>query len=282
MISYEIFVGIVQERITEYLPAWFGEYKVKIDKKHKINQERDFLTIAPTKEKGSTFVCPAIPLSEVYTAFGEEQDMESLLHYLADIIVNNFAQFNDQDLVMDFVANKDKIVMNIVNTEKNKELLEGLPHRDILDFSIIYRFIMQREGNGYGTVVLNNSIMDEINLEENELFDMALENTRRLFPMNMKNMGEMFYIISNSHGLHGSAYIAHSDVLGEMYDKVKGNYYIIPTSLHEFVVVGIRYISLLAAKDMLIESMREVCHEGEFLSDNIYYYDGRENQLKIA
>lgn len=282
MMSYSLFIGLVQERIKEYLPIWLKDYEVKIDKQHKINHECDFLTLVPTKDMSSAFVCPAIPLSEVYRVFGEYQNMEDMLHYIADIIVSNSVQFNEQEIDFDLNNHMDKLVMNIINSEKNEELLKRVPHRDILDFSIIYRFILQKEGNGYGTVVLTHDIMEGIELSEEELFKLALVNTKRLFPVSIRNMGEMFFIITNKDNLQGASYMAHEDVLRELYEKVDGNYYIVPTSLHEFIAVGTKYISLPDARDMLERGLRDICDEGEFLSDKVYLYDGSKGMLRIT
>ena len=92
---------------------------------------------------------------------------------------------------IDFIAAKDNIVFQLVNTEQNKEMLRDMPNRSFQDLSIIYRWIVKTDVEGIQSTVIHNSLAEKLGISEEQMFKLAVENTRRIFPPTVKSMNDV-------------------------------------------------------------------------------------------
>lgn len=116
----------------------------------------------------------------------------------------------------------------------------------------------------------------------NELWEMARKNTQKLLPariepVNKKIVGhtedEPVFLLSNDVRSYGAGVICYENLLHDLASRYQYNLYLLPTSIHEFMVLfdqgKYRQEDL---KDMINESNKAL-ETGESLSDNVYYYD---------
>ena len=158
MMDYEVFKQVITERISDFLPPVFRNYKVRIQTVRKVNQRKEALLMTPG-ESGDITALPNIYLDDMYAEFKKCQDLDEILRFIASLIVHYTGSFCAEELNLDFKQRKDSIVINLINTQKNKELLATVPHKDFFDLSIIYRFIMEQDEKGIATVVVTYSLM---------------------------------------------------------------------------------------------------------------------------
>ena len=87
--------------------------------------------------------------------------------------------------------------------------------------------------------------------------------------------GSELYILSNEMGLNGAATILYPGVPKEIYDKIGGSYYLLPSSVHEFLIIRKEYGNSPEALKRIVWDVNEhhLAPE-EYLSDSIYYFDG--------
>lgn len=85
----------------------------------------------------------------------------------------------------------DNVTLKLINTEQNKELLENVPHREFEDLSIIYSWTIGMESEGVYSTIVTNDMAEGIGLSEEELYQRACENTKRLFPTEIKSMADI-------------------------------------------------------------------------------------------
>ena len=150
MMDYEVFREVVSERIKDFLPPIFSSYKVKINTVRKVNEEKEALIMMPEKS-GELTAMPNIYLDEMYEEFQKVEDLDVVLRLMAAMVIHYTGRFKPSEVDLDFKQKKDAIVMNLINTKKNRALLEHVPHKDVLDLSIVYRIIMAiRNAKGYG------------------------------------------------------------------------------------------------------------------------------------
>lgn len=300
MMNYDLFKQIVKERIKEYLPQSFIFYDVKLHTFYKTNEKLDCMTLVPQSSMGN-IMCPNIYLNERYEDFKACQDIDEVMKEIAWVIVN-YSAVIPEDFDFDLGGKKDKIVFNIMNTEKNEDFLSTVPHRQILDFSVMYRVVMQLSQNGMDTIMLTNQLAESLNLSEEDLFELAKENTKRLLPMKVLTMGEMIreenmtdearesylkkcnepFIVTNTSYLQGAAYLSQPEELEWISEKLNDSYYAVPSSVNEFFVIPRRSANLDNLRMMLRKDNEETDEKRDILSDNVYYYDKRKKKLEIA
>lgn len=216
-----------------------------------------------------------------------------------------------------------RVAYKIVNLEKNRELLADIPYVKFLDMAIIFFVLVQcRENHRWenATFLIRDEHLKMWNVDVGEVYRDALYNTPELFPAQISDMEEMItemlseemgrhgdidkdeceavkkdlqdlnseshtrmYVLTNSKKLNGAACLLYKNVLKEFSGEKGENFYIIPSSIHEVLLVP-------EAHDLQVNELRRMVKdvndseldEEEILSDNIYYYDYKKDKIRFA
>ncbi len=195
------------------------------------------------------------------------------------------------------------IYPKLVNAEQNKELLEKIPHRNFMDLAVVYYAVARDHAQqDIGTILIYNGHMEIWGQEEENLYQTAMMNMRadgeadiitiemiveRIlgvpFPKKDSNAPHDMYILTNRCKRFGAAEILDKKTLRMIADKVGDRFIILPSSLHETIV--------LPPKDEteyegLAEMVREVNNTQvdieERLSYHVYMYNRDEETLQIV
>ncbi len=92
-----------------------------------------------------------------------------------------------------------------------------------------------------------------------------------------------FYVVSNDCHVNGASVLLYDGVLGKFAGEMGGDFYILPTSIHETVWIP----ALPNMKEGLLLKILHGVKEGcivpeEFLSDNVYCYHAGEGCVRIV
>lgn len=215
----------------------------------------------------------------------------------ADEVISEMKKFYKNTLsfvescgdVYDHIAPENFIAVAI-NYDKNKEALEGMPHYRIEDMAIAIRNLMPDSGS----VVVTNDLISMLDITEEEALNYAIENTKEeeyvitnlldimLAEYDLEDLKQMrpeyfvdgkskvnMYVVTNKSGYFGAAGIyVNEDLRQKVREKIGGDYYILPSSVHEVVVVTADGCSKEKAQKM-VEAANETIDDQEiFLSDN--------------
>lgn len=183
---------------------------------------------------------------------------------------------------MDLWNRRQYIVMHLVNTERNRELLKTAPHREMMDLSVVYRIIISRNKFGLNTVLVSNEVMEKLGLAEKELDVLAYRNTVRLFPAKLSKFTEHLYMMTNRMKVYGATTMIYKDVMKALSQRVGENLFIIPSSVHEVMIVPEKSVDLKFLLRTLSENNRLYVEQREILSNNIYFYHRSRNIIGMA
>lgn len=213
--------------------------------------------------------------------------------------MNEFMDFNKRP---DCKKIKENIVMALVNSEKKVELLKTVPNRQFHDLSIIYCLPI----NMVRHEIITNSMAEELDIEEDELYVLSYRNTLRLFPPTIKplhnvieelahEIGEplelcdefsiekgMIYVISNERGHKGAIYMAYDEVIYRLAEKLDTDLYILPSSTHEILALSTSGTDAVYLAQIVNEVNTEFVNPENQLSNKVYYYDRNLRKLSIA
>ncbi|HHT96545.1 MAG TPA: hypothetical protein GXZ90_01455 [Clostridiales bacterium] len=226
-----------------------------------------------------------------------------------DEIVNRIICFAKDDKVnlynesLDYNQCKDRIIIKLVNYEKNKKLLMDLPHIKFLDMAIIFHCLANENDKSISTIRIDEKMLSDWGINIQELYIRALNNSQRLLPakssqlydvirkifendldINDKEFINIFcsktnkmYVLTNDKGINGAACLLYKDILMEFAEKTDSDLYILPSSIHEMIILPVEEgLNTRVNKKMLEELVTTVNNEQvapeEVLSDNVYYY----------
>ena len=233
-----------------------------------------------------------------------------------DASINSFLQETVSEL-SNSVSTKfmdsftDRIFFRMVNAEKNRNKLSSCPCRQVGDFLIEYRLIAFQNEFGMGSVAINNEIANSIGLNEEQLYQLSMKNTEKVFPVSFQNLTTLtegiqkngqippgheirvdkndalpVYSLSNKEGLNGASTILYPQVQEDLKKEFPNGYYVLPSSIHEVLIVDQSFVEepldLFALKEAVLEVNYQVVEPSEFLSNEVYEVKGPDFQLEKA
>ena len=295
MMDYDLFKKVVTERINDFLPPFFTDYDPVVTRVNKINEKKDALTMhSASKDDGTA--SPVLYLDDMYKAFIENEDIETILQEAADVIVNYTGVRKNPSKEFNFKELQDRIVPNLIGRQYNEELLMDVPHKEVLDMAVIYRIMMPAGDGGFDSLVINNHIFDELEMDLDDMHCLAIKNMKDILPMECNRISKEEYaketapqipdsiiFVYTHQNVYGAAYMLHEDVMRKFARKLGcDRLYIVPASINYFAVCAAKERCLGFLVDHLHELNQDEDSVNGILSKCIYSYDVRKKILAEA
>ena len=192
-----------------------------------------------------------------------------------------------------------------------REKIEHIPHRTYLDFAITCRLLHLVDYNGMASSEIGYGELELMGVTEEELFNQALLNTERLFPVEFRPMVSVLekilknqnapdslikesldleemqekvnmYVLSNTTGVNGAMTILYEDILKQIAIQLKTEIlYLLPSLVHEWIVLpGCDDVAFL--KDLVENVNYTEVPDMDVLSYHVYRYDSSTDMVEIA
>lgn len=250
---------------------------------------------------------PVIHLNGYYQ---ELQDGESFNQIAADIYSLYQKSKNvpsvDVDALFAFEQIKDKIVYRLVNYKRTEAQLRQVPHIHFMDLAIVFYIQLEANANTCSSIQIENDHLKLWEKTTEDIYAYARKNTCRIFPANMEsmlsvmkkfipdeeyweNMNEEcfhvpdFQVLTNKMQQYGASCILYDHMLESISQKLLDNYYIIPSSTHEVLILAESVADQCGPLSEIIQDVNrtQVANE-EILADHPYYYDRQAMLLRTA
>lgn len=243
-------------------------------------------------------ISPTIYMEEFYKAYCKGEDVTDIIREL--LRVYDKVRFHKpcegiSPLKYDWV--KDKIVMRLVNMKYNEEQLKDISFVPYLDLAVVFHVLMDVSAHGIVSMMIRKEHMEMWGVTEKELYDAALKNAPVLLPYNFFELSSFLcektgvssqgvkstmFVLSNKIQNYGASVILYPGCLEEIGNILESDFYLIPSSVHEMLVVPKQFA---VEEKEFCEMIRYVnCVElepDEVLSDHPYFYDYKSKSLKI-
>lgn len=179
-----------QSYICDCVKKRLGEdYKISIYSVLKNNSlEMDALMIQSKTEN----ICPTIYLEKYYGDYCDGSTIDEIVD--AILVLYESAREETPSMDMNYFAFEDvksHIYFRLINDKKNKQLLQNVPHKKYLDLAITFHCLVEAEQEGIKSFMITNHLMELWNVAVDELYQLAKENTPRLFPIKLNTMEEV-------------------------------------------------------------------------------------------
>ena len=98
-----------------------------------------------------------------------------------------------------------------------------------------------------------------------------------------REAGHPLYILSNQNGLSGAACMLYTDILKDFADRMKANLVVLPSSIHEVLLLPDRGDQNYEELCLTVASInRTEVDPEERLSNNVYLFSRSTGRLRIA
>ncbi len=200
---------------------------------------------------------------------------------------------------LNYASAKERIVYKLVNTEKNRELLEHIPHVPFHDLSIVFEYLISQEDTD--SILIRNKYMNIWNVDTEELYRTAFINTPLLRKYELKSMSEVLgeladimdfgdpcdavsmYVLRNESKVLGAACILYPGLLRDFAAACRSDLYVIPSSIHEMLILP--HANLIESgqiKEIIWDINRVEVAAEEVLSNNLYIYEQSTDLLRMV
>ena len=198
MMNYEIFKEVVADTFKDYLPEQYRNMELQVVSVNKVNRMMDGINLIGGKE--DRVVSPTVYINDMYDHYKACNDLKEAIRAGAERMGNALSRCPEAPK-FDLSEAKDNIVFQLVNTEQNRDMLAGVPHREFQDLSIIYRWVLKMDEEGIQSTIVKNEMVESLGLREEQIFKLAAENTRRILPPVVKDMNEVIRDIFVKDGI---------------------------------------------------------------------------------
>ena len=180
MMDYEMFKEVFKETFKNYLGEEYKDADVIVEKQDKVNITVDAACVVPkTKE----MCLPVFYLNNMYEHYQECGNLNEVFGETAKVLDKAMDEVPDiTGKLLNVSDIKDKIYYQLINKEQNETLLEKVPHREFEDLALIYRWLVDNPDRAVMSIIIKDSAMNYLNLDEKGLYDIASKNTEVLFP----------------------------------------------------------------------------------------------------
>ena len=293
MMNFEEFMAWVKENITSKDWKETSQIEISVVKKYNgVSATGLFI-----RENGQD-VSPILYLDDYYIHYQNGELLENVIRniradydkkvQMAAVKIPNLQEFENI---------RGRVIYRLVNYEKNKEILEDCPHIRLYDLAVTFRWVARIDDVGVSTSLITNKQVKEWGVSVNDLVLAARQNTPRLFPAQIIDMEEMLagmvsfilypsaipmYILTNEQELNGASALLYGDILKDFANKKGADMYILPSSIHEVIMIPAdRIDDPKKLSSMVHEANTTVVSTGDVLSDSVYYYDRKKDQILV-
>ena len=200
---------------------------------------------------------------------------------------------------------------NVIPIIRNKQVLEDLPKDNIFiskeDLVILFHIeIPMQIEPGVGLIQVTDKIIDLWGMKTQEVYEKALKNmqereTTKIYTMDsvinhmflgtkekevskeiLEQMESPLLVVTNEKRKNGAAGILDTDKLQEISEMIQEDFYILPSSIDECLLIPKSKMGLHKLREMVADiNEKEVIPE-EWLSDNVYEYSAVTKEITIA
>ena len=282
----------ILHRLAETAEQGCSVIMEQVDKNN--GQKREGIVI---RAEGSR-ISPVFYLDVMYEQYLQGMSLEKLIEEIWQFYWKETReqQFDVNDFT-DWSRVKSRLFLRVISTDMNREVLEDAIHKEILDLSVVvYVRLDHPSGDGVASVMVKKEHLALWQQHEEDVYALALQNTRQedisfvsitnaISGMLSVEERELFlddermamesplFVLTNEAQLFGAVHMLLPEVMDRIADEKGDDLYILPSSIHEILVLAASKVHDLSCLRDLVQNVNEMQVPVEQrLSYHVYRY----------
>ncbi len=306
--SLSLFITQIMQRMQQRL----GEKYTVLSGTVKKNNGIELIGITIRRQGCNT--SPTIYLNDFFREYKSGISIEAITEKIQVIFEQNYiSQTVDLSGFTDYEKAKKQIAYKVINFDKNRKLLQEVPHKVIYNLAMVFYYtVTEVPFEGKATILIRNSHLQNWKISAEELYQNAVINAPVMLPAQIENIEKVMenlmksgvcneqediqnylketkteddripmYVLSNKKKVLGAACMFYPGVLKNFANKKQSNFYILPSSIHEVILLPeIKCMDREFLLDMVKEINQTQVEEAEVLADSIYFYDRKYDKME--
>lgn len=305
MITKEQFAEKVMEDLKKLMPQEILD-KCELEKVV-VTKDNDTELTGICFNRGEGLPCPTFYVEAAYGAYTNGESYDALVNSLVESAVEHWNMEVPIDVNdLSYEKMKDKLVFQIVDSDRNKKRLRELVSSDVASgLALIYRFEIKAPG-GVMSIPITKDMANTYGYDMAVMEVDARENMQRLYPAMLttlveamkemttgeqainfleskEEMDDVGYLLKNDNLTLGASALFYPGMMEMVGNMVKENYYVLPTSTNEVMVVPIS--NAMPARElmsMLKQGNALFTTNETALSDKLFMYDRGTGLLALV
>ena len=303
--NYEDFKEKFIEDVSDRLYEQGAEVNISVHEVNKLNESYEAITVTP---EGSN-IGVNVGIDKFFGAYENGTPYEDVVDKAVDVVAHGIAQRPEFDIdsLTDYSQMKEKLAMEVVSAEANKDLLETVPHKNMEDMAVVYRFVLSSDDDGRASILVTNQIIESMGVTPEQLHADALENAPHIKPAEIRGMSEVMaelvgpeqaemmgivpmdpkdeqmFVATVPDKVHGAGVLAYQDFMDQAAERVGGDFFILPSSIHEILIVPDNgQMDLKTLEDMVKDVNATQVAPADKLTDSVYHYDSKAKIFELG
>ena len=297
------FIEKMKEAVKACLPE--EDKDIIIDDVTVVKMNDQKLTGLTFKEPGND-AAPTLYINEMFEAYEHGVDISHLANEIAGMYAESKTAPVPPQVKLSWDNVKEKLTVRLLEKQRNRDFLATMPYKSVGQGLALIADINMGEGRGEWRIAVNNSVLAELGVNEETLFEDAMASAvvydpaelvdmgsalfspekvnllNRDEPLNPDEVGGM-YVLTNKSGSLGAAALFYPDVKEKTAELLGRDYYILPSSIHEVIIVPDSMdIKAKELCDMVKQANRTVVEPNDILSDQVYHYSKATGFEKVV
>lgn len=265
--------------------------------------------IAVYKKDADIKISPVVYLNNLYADFQHfHGGMEDFAKNVRDEYFMRNLEINT-DFIHEFQP--ERLFIRVVNAERNKNIMMECPYQKEGDFLLTYRMWAFHDENGIASFIVTNQMMKQYGITKEQLHNMAMLNTQKEFPLRFETMTNRIFgiatgieshgnfmidvkpedkmephVLTNQENMNGATVLFYPEVKEALSRQFEEGYYVIPSSIHEVLILSADTVNGKKDEKFLTEMIRGVNKSDvmpdEILSENLYRVDSDCKLRKVS
>ena len=285
------------ETIREELQSRLADHDITETVVVKVN---DIRLHGITLRKHGSDIAPTFYLEDLYNDHTEGRSIESIVRMLTAMLSETEVSASIKDTVadaLDFDSIRDRLTLRMLDKECNRAYLETHPYREVGAGLVITADV--NVDDGYSIAITCDMAKD---YDMDEVFSTAMENMTTWHPARLQSMENAIFgivsenllvdgtehidgmntLASEDMDVFGACAIAYPNVAEKIHTLFGADYFIIPSSLHEVLVIpDDGNFDARALADMVREANTTVVEPRDILSYSVFHF-GAEGLRRVA
>lgn len=251
-----------------------------------------------------TNLYPTIYMECPYDRYSQGESLEEIEDSILQCYEENRTEDFDLSFFMNWESVKDRVMYKLINYDRNRELLKEVPYRKMLDLAVVYEHFLDTDDNRSASILIRNDHMEAWGVTADELYAIASKNSPELMGYRLCSIEEIvrdiygirvdslpdsgkpekntmpMYVLTNEHKFHGAGCILYGNLLKEIADKWGCDICIIPSSIHETLLIPMSAAGSCAVTSQMVREVNQTqVSPEEILSDHVYQFNRETGEI---
>lgn len=204
--------------------------------------------------------------------------------------VNNIPPL-DLKWLKDYDKAKTRLFTRVYNT--GCEGLRDYPYTTVHDLAITYAVRIESENGMVGAAPVTRDLLSAWGKKLPDLVRDSRKSQEKVMPPKFMNMAEVLpfsvsepqplYILTNAESFYGASAIFYPDMMEKIAEILGGDYFVIPSSIHETMLLPVDEGMEADVLGSIIQSVNGECLVAEDrLSDHAYRYNAATREFVMV